>query len=397
MISDSEQIQEKRRTKILFVIESLAGGGAEKVLATLVRLIDKEKFQVSVCTVVDTGVYTEDVKKNADTYTSILGNPARTGFVRKLWHKIMYKLVYRILPMRWAYAIFVPHHADVEVAFIEGFVTKLMASSSNSKAKKIAWVHTDLERNHWTSYLHKNNKQETTIYHRYHRVVCVSKSAEKAFSNLFPSSVSSLTCYNPIDFKNVIENARQASLLPDKKEHVFRIISCGRLVPQKGFDRLIQAISQSEVAPDSIELYIYGSGSEESLLMELIHQNHLQDTIHLCGFRQDYYRDLKTADLFICSSRAEGFSLVIAEALILGIPVLSTYCSGPNELLEDGKYGVLCENTTKSLSLSISSLCRDKEKLNYYKKMASERGEQLKTLLSIEVIENALAQWGESA
>ena len=77
--------------------------------------------------------------------------------------------------------------------------------------------------------------------------------------------------------------------------------------------------------------------------------------------------------MFVCSSRAEGFSLVIAEAMALGIPVVSTYCSGPNELLQDGKYGMLVENSEEGLYRGIEDAVANMDRMKDYAKAAQIR------------------------
>ena len=78
------------------------------------------------------------------------------------------------------------------------------------------------------------------------------------------------------------------------------------------------------------------------------------------------------SDVFVCSSRAEGFSLVIAEAMVLGIPVVSTECSGPNELLQEGRCGILIENSEEGLYQGIKVLLDD-GKLKEYGDLALSR------------------------
>ena len=75
---------------------------------------------------------------------------------------------------------------------------------------------------------------------------------------------------------------------------------------------------------------------------------------------------MSQSDIFICSSRSEGFSLVIAEAMILGIPIMTTNCAGPYELIEGGKYGLLCENNTNSLIDNMQYILNNKNILYEY-------------------------------
>lgn len=126
---------QSKLNNLLFLIESLSGGGAEKVLTTLLQHLDSNKFDVTLCCIVDCGKYVNDVKPYVH-YTSILPNLEQIKGIRKLIYQLKYKLIYSWLPLRLVYKWFVPHHADVEIAFVEGFATKLLAHSTNKQPKK---------------------------------------------------------------------------------------------------------------------------------------------------------------------------------------------------------------------------------------------------------------------
>ena len=150
------------KKRILFVIESLDGGGAEKVLVTLLKHINKKRFDVTLCPIVDIGKYVDDVKPYVH-YKPVIQNPTEVSLIGKLRYALKYKLVYKLLPMWLVYKLFIPKCHDVEIAFCEGFVTKLLARSTNKKAKRIAWVHTDLQFNPWPQIqsVYKNIQEET--------------------------------------------------------------------------------------------------------------------------------------------------------------------------------------------------------------------------------------------
>lgn len=132
----------RSRLKVLFLVESLSGGGAEKVLSGLVRGLDRERFDVTVCTVVDCGPYREEVGKYAH-YRTIVGG-------RGWLYRLKYALVYRFLPAGWIYKWCIAGDYDVEAAFTEGFPTRLLAAAPEGKARRLAWVHVDLEARPWT-------------------------------------------------------------------------------------------------------------------------------------------------------------------------------------------------------------------------------------------------------
>ena len=131
------------KRKVLFLIESLTSGGAEKVLSTLVQHINKDKFEVTVCVICGGGEYVKDVRENVKYY-AILNKPVSGNVLQLLAYKIKHNLIHQWLPLSLVYRWFVPRGNEVEVAYIEGFTTKLLSHSSNIRARKYAWVHIDL-------------------------------------------------------------------------------------------------------------------------------------------------------------------------------------------------------------------------------------------------------------
>ncbi len=123
------------------------------------------------------------------------------------------------------------------------------------------------------------------------------------------------------------------------------LIAVGRLVPQKGFDLLIQAFDQLKDKYPDWHLTILGEGAMRSALEALISQLKLTDRIHLIGQVQNVNSYLYQADLFVLSSRSEGFPMGLCEAMACGLPVIATDClSGPREIITNGVDGILVES-----------------------------------------------------
>lgn len=364
------------KRKVLFLIESLSGGGAEKVLSVLLKHLNQDKFEVTLCTVVDTGVYVEEVKPYVH-YTSILGNPNRKSILGKLGYHLRYKLVYQILPLKWVYQLFVPKNHDVEVAFVEGFATKLLSFSTNTKARKIAWVHIDLLCNPWTTIhkVFKNVNDERNSYLKYNQIVGVSDTVCENFKKKY-SIYNIKRIYNPLDKGEIVRKSLENS---EYKKDSFVFLSIGRLVEQKGYDRLLRVVVQLKEKGFIFKLLILGNGSDYRTLKDFIDENGLYDTVYLLGFVSNPYKYMRMADAFICSSRSEGFSLVIAEAMILGLPIISTYCSGPNELLEEGRWGMLVENSENGIFIGMRKILESSSLLEDYREK-SVKGAELNNL-----------------
>lgn len=355
------------RKKVLFVIESLSGGGAEKVLSVLLKHIDKTRFDVTLCTVVEIGVYMDEVKKYVSC-TSILGNPNRKTFLGKIWYRFKYKCVYNWLPLKWVYRLFIPQGNDVEVAFVEGFATKLMAASSNKQAKKLAWVHMDLINNHWIESIYRNITEEQLSYQKYDQIIGVSKQVTNSVQHLYHLK-NVITCYNPIESDVILKWAGENLSLPLKKESL-RLVSVGRFVPQKAFDRLLRVVNRLYKEGFSMELWLLGDGEQRSLLEQYIRDKNLETIVTLWGFQANPYPYLQQSDLFVCSSVSEGYSTAVTEALIIGLPVVTTACSGMDELLDNGIYGIITTNDEDALYEGVKRYFTHSDLLNTYKEQA---------------------------
>ena len=375
------------RRKVLFLIESLAGGGAEKVLTTLVRHIDTEKFDGMVCAISGGGPYEEEIKKFVK-YKSVLQEPLEGEFLVRLVYTLKHHFVYKWLPLSWVYRLFLPQGNDVEVAFVEGFTTKLLSHSLNRKARIYAWVHIDLYMNHWTKEIFGTEEAETKAYQRFRQIFCVSQTVVEGFIRRFKSiEMYPLAVYNPIDSKTIIKMASEKG--KEKKDFV-RLVTVGRLEPQKGYDRLVQIVNRLIKEGQKLELWILGIGSQEEWLKKYIVENNLSEQIKLLGFHANPYKYMVQGDLFVCSSRSEGYSTAVTEALIIGLPVITTECSGMAELLKDGECGIITANDDEALYAGLKTVLQDTELREHYRQKAIERGKDFTIESLMEPIERAL-------
>jgi glycosyltransferase involved in cell wall biosynthesis len=134
----------------------------------------------------------------------------------------------------------------------------------------------------------------------------------------------------------------------------------GRLGPEKGFDWLIEAYAQLSATFPDWHLIIYGEGQERPRLEALIREKGLEERIRLPGIEQHPEQALPHADVFVVSSRYEGFSMVLAETMAMGLPVVSFACSGPLEIVRDGVDGLLAPpGDVAALAATLARLMRD--------------------------------------
>ena len=140
-------------------------------------------------------------------------------------------------------------------------------------------------------------------------------------------------------FWQKLSGTAQHPWLKEKTGKVF--VAAGSHVTVKRYDTLIRAFAR--LTDQSIRLIIFGEGSETQNYKRLIAELGVKDRISLPGFADNLPAEIKAADAFVVSSQSESFSIVLVEALAAGTPVVSTNCPlGPPEILQQGKYGLIC-------------------------------------------------------
>lgn len=347
-------------TTILFFIESLSGGGAEKVLRNLVNAMDQTKFCITVQT-----LYPE----NAEKY-----------LVPGIRYKHCYPSKNRINELRMraeaaarlTYPLHIKDDYDIEVAYLECGSTKIMASSTNAKVLKLAWVHCDLAKKADNPAAFA--KETAKYYRKYDRVVCVSEDVRRSFQEMYGPIAETAIVYNCYDDAEILHKAeKQVS-----EEKVRTIIAIGRLTAQKGFDRLLRVHKRLIDEGIRYQLKILGEGEDRKALEAFVEQNGLTDTVALCGFQENPYPMLKNAAFYVCSSRYEGFSTTVIESLILGTPVVTTDCTGMREILGDSEYGLITANDDDAFYEGVKRMLTKPGLLKHYAEQAKIRGRDFK-------------------
>lgn len=375
--------------KILFFLESLAGGGAEKVLTDIVCHLDKTKYDITVCTVTDGDVYEKRIAQVCRYCSFLKTADYRAGGTKKILFWARIKLIYG-LPAKVVYKHFFRERYDIEIAFIEGFATKIIAASPNSKSKKIAWVHTDLSQNSYADKYYSNLDEQRAAYKRFNRILCVSESVKEAFEQKLFSDASVCVQYNPVDEKYILQQAGEA-LSVQRPENGLLLGTVGRLEQQKGYPRLLKCAKRLRDEGHRFTLWIIGKGSQQEELEQYVHENDLGDVVKLLGFHKNPYKCLNQCDAFICSSYAEGFSTAATESLILGKPVFTVECAGMQELIGDSHCGVIVPNTDEALYDLMEKLVSGQFDLAQYTQAAKKRGQDFSMSMRIAEIDNILS------
>ncbi len=347
------------KIKILFYIDTLVGGGAEKVLRNLVNSMDYDKFDITVQT-----TYKEDVSK-------LLNKEIRYKYCYKK-RNAFGDVIFRLQAAAGlVYPLHIKGDYDIEVAYLEAASTKIMSGSTNKKAKKLAWVHCDLRKitDNPEAYAQKTKEW----YKKFDKVVCVSENVRQSYVELFGNSPEAIVIYNTVDDKEIIE--KSLTPLPENVcKQKSTLLMLGRLTAQKNYPRLLKTAKALLDEGFNFDLWILGEGEDRPFLEKFINENHLTDKVTLFGFCPNPYPFVKSADLLVCSSNCEGFSTFVTEGLILGKTIVTTDCSGMDELLGENEFGIITENNDEAFTDGLRKMLSNPQLLNEYTQRAQARG-----------------------
>ena len=389
------------KKKLLFLIHTLQIGGAEKVLVNLLKYIDKTKYDITVMTIVNDGVFVKDVEKIEGIHYDYMFN---AFFKKSRYNKksIFYSISNKLMNLIWKFYIFLckyypkqiyKHYIkdtfDVEIAFLEGKCAKLIHSSYNKNSKKIAWIHTDITKSasFQNSFL-KNEKLE--VYQDFDKIFCVSEEAKKQFISDIKNFGNIEVKLNPIDCNEIINLSKEEIDLK-VNENLPILCSVGRLVHAKGFDRLLQVHKRLLKNGIDHRLWIIGEGVERASLEDYIFDNNLQHTVTLLGYQQNPYKYLSKADIFVCSSRTEGLSSALIEASLLHKPIVSTSIAGIKDIFGDSNgNAIITDNDTDSLYEGLYKILTDKNLYQNYLKNISCMENKFSIEKTISSIENSI-------
>lgn len=323
--------------KLLLLIPNLGSGGAQKVFREQYHFLSS-KVQVWACAFNLEGALSADLEMNPIS----LEVPPGQNFFSKAYFFLLRCVRLRRLKKKL--------QADICISHMEGanYVNFLSSTSKVilvEHGSKVGDVYNRLASAGWF----RRKVMLPFIYRHAHRVVAVSEGLRKELENEFAVPGSKITVIpNSFDIQRITGLAGEPLSLEETK--IFNrpvMITSGRLHPQKNHAALIRVFAETRKNDSNLCLVILGDGD---LMDDLIKKTtdvglkyatardwSLDADVYFFGFRDNPFKYLKRAKLFVFSSDFEGFPLALCEAMIFGVPVMSTDCrTGPREILAPG-------------------------------------------------------------
>ena len=364
---------------VLFLIPTLDRGGAENVLVDLVNHMDQSKFQITVQTLFDQNSQKSRLKKGIE-YRTFLKHQFHGN--SRLFARIPAGILYRLIVRR---------RYDIVVSYLEGPTTHIIAGCPYSDSKKVAWFHSALDTKKGFSTGFKTSAAAVQAYNGFDIVVFVADTARhKVQETSGISFKNSMVIYNTINSEEILERAKESISDSLFCKDEISIVSTGKITPVKGYDRLARVQNKLINAGYKTHIYILGEGKERKAIEDYTIANGISDSFTFLGFQNNPYKYIAKADLFVCSSRREGFSTAVSEALILGIPVITTDVSGMKEMLGDNEFGIITANSEEALYQGLIQLLDNPSLLRHYREKAVERGNMFNMDSTVKAAEKML-------
>lgn len=369
------------RKSILFVINSLGCGGAEKSLLSLLSLLDYDKYDVTLQMFSRGGMFEEllppevHVRKELD-YTAFCSQSMVKQMLsfdlRRIAARVRTSLFLRSNAKKgrplhdaqayWKYSAAaydpLPERYDVAIAWGQGTPTHFVAEKVQAQ-KKFAWVNADYEN------VGHNKDFDCKYYAAFTGIICVSDKLCLTLQKAFPEYAAKMTTiYDINNPATIFTMADQPCSLLNREN--LTLVTVGRLVPQKGYDIAAKAAWLLKKRNVKFHWYVVGGGDSAPIEKDIA-QYGISDCFTLLGAKANPYPYMKAADIYVQTSKFEGYCLTLAEARMLNIPCVTTNFDVVYAQMIDGDNGLVVEMSAEAVADGIIRLATDQELYQHIK------------------------------
>ncbi|WP_223608964.1 glycosyltransferase [Chryseobacterium sp. OSA05B] len=375
------------KKKILIRIGSLRHGGAEKVLINFLKNLPEDKYEVDLLINLYTGMYIQEVPSWVKLHYLLKGEMITTNKPHEIPVKafrVLYQKMFLWFPSLLYKFVLNNKKYDVEIGAIHGMYRELL-SSPQKDSKKIIWIQNDIFN------LKEYTPDIIRQFFQFDRILVISNKLKEEMQKAAKNDREKqavVKIFNPIDKQDTLKKANTTIDDYPFSNDIPTFITIGTVYPQKGYDRLLDVHKKLINEGLKHQIIIIGDGFEFEKTQSQLNELGLQESVKMLGFRSNPYPYLKKADFYVMSSRHEGFPTIIAEALILNKPVVSTDVSGIKDLLQDGKLGLIMPNSEDGIYEGMKKFLTDREFVSRYEN-------EIKTADLPFVLEKSVAQLQE--
>ena len=312
------------KRKLIIILPSLLGGGSERVMIHVANNLNRDKFEIIIILLKKEGRYIDDLPANVRCINLNVSQARYAAF----------KIIKEIREIKPDVVLSTLGHLNLIIMMLKPFLPKnikLIARESSI----VSIINKDEKYPRLFDFLYSK------LYKYFDFIICQCQfMKEDLINNYNINEEITVVINNPVNIPRI-------DLINENDEVVFdrnktNLLAVGSLKEVKGYDLLIQAIARLE---NNYHLTILGEGKEEDSLKALAKALNIESKVSFLGFKKDPHYYMNQADIFVLSSRYEGFPNVVLEANACGLPAVAFNCpGGVGEIVEDGVNGFLVEN-----------------------------------------------------
>ena len=383
--------------KILFVINTLGYGGAERAMLNLFDILDPKKYEISLFVLTGQGELSHALPdkvhllnqnyKDISVLTKegrklLMSSVLKAGIGKGLFLRRAPYLIKNVLHMKrkgkilpdklcWRLladgAPIIRKEYDLAVAYLEGGATYYVAEHVKAK-KKAAFVHIDYGQAGY------GRELDMDCYRKIDWIFTVSDEVKDHFLEVYPEYEQKVSVFhNLVNQERIRRMANEGSGFEDDFQG-YRILTVGRLTHQKRYDIAIRAMALlKEKCKAPVRWYVLGEGDLRNSLEQQIKDAGLEKEFILLGVKENPFPCYKNCDFYVHATGFEGKSIAIQEAQTLGKPILATDCSGNREQMTNGVDGCLCQLTPEAVSEQLLWMIEHPEECRNYGEEAGKK------------------------
>lgn len=359
--------------KVVFIVPSLSMGGMERVLVNYANLFYRHGYDVTVLNL------TSDDPAIINNFDANIHYEKCYVPVPHILHapiKDILRLNFRILPFRkwiqfhsarYLQKKYIKEKYDIQIGFCGSPSIKIVSGCQDPEVQTIGWIHGVNIYNDVPSM--GSFKKAKKVYESIGKLICVSQKAKENVGSVFAVK-KAYVVNNPNDRITILKKANEGDV-PVKKR--FTVITVARIDElSKRFSRMLNVVKRLNDENYQFDYWIVGDGIDYATVVEQAENQGLTN-VTFFGQQENPYKYMKAADMYVVTSAYEAFSMVMMEAIVLAKPMISTDISGAKEMLGDGEYGMIVENSEEGLYQGLKKILDDPKLFKHYQVKAEER------------------------
>lgn len=348
----------KRPRRLMLFTVAFEEGGGERLYVNLLRHLDRSEFEPKlVCWRIHESHFVDELPADVEVFDLRRAGRFRSELPRLLWKTT--QLIRRLRP-------------EVILAISTEANAFLFAARAAAGSRAPVVLDEQGSASDWLRHIRDRQPRRAWLtgvgYKRLYlpaadRVVCAAETVRRDLIDNFGGEPTKLvTIPNPLDLERVTAAAGEEADHPWLDDGLPLIVSAGRFFPQKGYDVLARAFVRV-AATTSARMLLVGDGPERARISDILVRGGVADRVAFVGYQENPFRYVGRGTVFALPSHAEGFGYVLAEALALGIPAVSTDCAGALEILDGGRFGeIVPRGDSEAMAAAIAHLLADPER-----------------------------------